>query len=249
MPLQRKINLFIVSVLVCCEAARVKKFPPYIQKCHQNDTDFEKCLLKAVQTIKPHLENGIPELRLPKMNPLFLPEVGIDAGAGFIAKFENVEIYDADKFVIKKFDVNLDQNKIKFDLSFPHIRIKAQYSIFGRVLFFNLDGSGPADGNITDCRVIATMNGQRYYQQDKQYLRFISTKIDDIDFGKPEFTFYDLFKNNPELTDQTNRILNSNMPELLSDLRPTLELTVGKTVTEFIGRVFARFSIEELFPK
>lgn len=117
--------------------------------------------------IKPHLQDGIPEFRLPKMNPLTLPEVGLDAGAGFIAKFEahvifpllvngkltsslqNVEIYDADKFVIKKFDVNLAENKIKFDLTFPHIRIKAQYSIFGKVLFFNLDGSGPADGNIS----------------------------------------------------------------------------------------------------
>ncbi|KAH1013686.1 hypothetical protein HUJ04_002649 [Dendroctonus ponderosae] len=183
------------------------------------------------------------------MNPLTLPEVGIDAGAGFIAKFENVEIYDADKFIIKKFDVNLAENKIKFDLTFPHIRIKAQYSIFGKVLFFNLDGSGPADGNITDCRVIATMNGMRVYQQDKQYLKLTETVVDDIEFGKPEFKFYDLFKNNPELTEQTNKIININMKALLDDLRPTLEDTIGKTVLEFIGRVFSRFSIEELFPK
>lgn len=100
-----------------------------------------------------------------------------------------------------------------------------------------------------DCRVIATMNGQRYYQQDKQYLKLTDTVIEQIDFGKPNFQFYNLFRNNPELTEQTNKILNANMQELLNDLRPTLEQTIGKTVMEFIGRVFTRFSIEELFPK
>ncbi|KAL1490585.1 hypothetical protein ABEB36_013254 [Hypothenemus hampei] len=243
-------ELFLISFMVLlCESAKVKKFPTYIQKCHQNDVDFENCLLKAIQNVKPHLINGIPEFRLPKMNPLILPEVGIDAGAGFIAKFENVEIYDADKFIIQKFNVKLNENKIKFDLSFPHIRIKARYFIFGKVMFFNLDGSGPADGNISDCRVIATMNGQRYYQQDKQYLKLTEIVIDDIDFGKPNFKFADLFRNNPELTDQTNKILNENMPELLEELRPTLEQTIGNTVLEFISRVFTRFSLEELFPK
>ncbi|CAG9768276.1 unnamed protein product [Ceutorhynchus assimilis] len=240
----------VVSFLVpLCESAKVKKFPPYIQKCRQNDTDFQKCLYRALENIKPYLKDGIPELRLPKMSPLILPEVGIDAGAGFIARFENCEIYGADKFVIEKFDVSLEENKIKFDMSFPHIRIKARYYIFGKVMFFNLDGSGPADGNITDCRVIATMNGQRFYQQDKQYLKLTETIIEDIDFGKPNFQFYELFKNNPELTQQTNKILNANMVELLTDLRPTLEQVIGNTVLEFIGRVFQRFSIEELFPR
>ncbi|XP_030766697.1 uncharacterized protein LOC115890569 [Sitophilus oryzae] len=232
-----------------CLSARVKKFPTYVDKCHQDDTDFTKCMLKAIQNVKPHLKSGIPEFRLPKMDPLILPEVGLDAGAGFIAKFENVEIYDADKFTIRKFDIDLDEDKIKFDMSFPHIRIKAHYSIFGKVLFFNLDGSGPADGNITNCRVMATVNGERYVNQDKQYLKLTDIAIEGMDFGKPNFQFYNLFKNNPELTEQTNRILNDNMEELLNDLRPNVEQTIGKTVLEFIGRVFTRFSIEELFPK
>ncbi|XP_050309450.1 putative beta-carotene-binding protein [Anthonomus grandis grandis] len=247
MDLSRIFCVFIVVGAV--GSARVKKFPTYIEKCRQSDVNFEKCLLKAVQNAKAHLQEGIPEFRLPKMNPLIIPEVGLDAGAGFIARFENVEIYDADKFTIKKFDVSLEDNKVKFDMSFPFIRIKANYYIFGKVLFFNLDGSGPADGNITNCRVVATMNGQRYYQQDKQYLKLTETVIEDIDFGKPNFRFYNLFRNNPELTEQTNKILNANMQELLNDLRPTLEQTIGKTVLEFIGRVFARFSIDELFPK
>ncbi|XP_060518411.1 uncharacterized protein LOC132697136 [Cylas formicarius] len=221
----------------------------YIEKCHQNDTDFNKCLLKAVQTLKPHLQDGIPEFRLPKMNPLILPEVGLDAGGGFQAKFVNVEIYDADKFTIKDFDIDLDTNKIKFDMGFDHIRIKAQYSIVGKVLFFNLDGSGPADGNITDVKVMATMLGRRQFKQGKQYLVFPELDIESIDFGQPNFHFYNLFKNNPELTEQTNKILNANMDQLLEDLRPTLETTIGKTVLEFVSRVFNRFSVDELFPK
>lgn len=93
------------------------------------------------------------------------------------------------------------------------------------------------------------MMGERYYQEDKSYLKLTETVIENIDFGKPQFKFYDLFRNNPELTDQTNKILNANMEELLNDLRPTLEQTIGKTVLEFVGRVFAKFSIDELFPK
>lgn len=93
------------------------------------------------------------------------------------------------------------------------------------------------------------MSGERYYQQDRQYLRLTDTQIDEIDFGQPQFQFAELFRNNPELTEQTNKILNANMAALIDDLRPTLERTIGNTVQQFIGRVFAKFSIDELFPK
>lgn len=32
-------------------------------------------------------------------------------------------------------------------VKFPHVRIKSNYIVNGRILILNLDGRGPADGN------------------------------------------------------------------------------------------------------
>lgn len=74
-------------------------------------------------------------------------------------------------------------------------------------------------------------------------------KVDlDVDLKNGRLYFADLFKGNPELTDNTNRIVNENIVDILSDLKPVINKTIGDIILLLIRQVFERFSVDELFP-
>lgn len=74
-------------------------------------------------------------------------------------------------------------------------------------------------------------------------------KIDlDVDLTNGKMYFADLFKGNPELTDNTNRIVNDNIADILGDLKPVINQTIGDIILLLVKQVFERYSVDELFP-
>lgn len=95
------------------------------------------------------MASGIPELPLPPMNPLVLPEAGLNNGDNFRASFKNIQVFYADEFKIDHLKVDLDKTHIELTLTFPRLRIRSQYTIDGKILILQLQGQGPADGNFS----------------------------------------------------------------------------------------------------
>lgn len=81
----------------------------------------------------------------------------------------------------------------------------------------------------------------------KEYLVF--DKIDlDLNLSNGHLYFADLFRGNPELTANTNRIINENIVDIINDLKPVINKTISDIVLLLIRQVFERFSVDELFP-
>lgn len=118
--------------------------------CHRTDPQLEQCFLNAVEQIRPHFHEGVPDLFIPPMNPLVIPQAGLNSGDNFKASFKNIEVYYADEFKVDYLKVDLDKVFIDLMVSFPRLRIKSQYNIDGRILILTLKGQGPADGNFSE---------------------------------------------------------------------------------------------------
>lgn len=69
-----------------------------------------------------------------------------------------------------------------------------------------------------------------------------------VSIGKISVRFDDLFKNNQDLTENTNRLINENTDILFSEIQPIVQTTLGDVATNVLKNVNDRFSIEELFP-
>lgn len=80
----------------------------------------------------------------------------------------------------------------------------------------------------------------------KEYLVPDTADI-DVAFGPTHLHFSDIVKGNPELTGKFNKILNANVEQLLSDVKPVVVETLGKVALRLIRGVFDTFSLEELF--
>ncbi|KAJ3654884.1 hypothetical protein Zmor_014037 [Zophobas morio] len=243
-------NVYILFgfLLLFCSVGTSKRFPSYIKKCHQSDPHIKHCCIKALDSVKQHFANGIPEFGFPPMNPLVIPEISLDSDNSFKAAFKNVTIFHLDTLEVKDINFNLQENRFELKIFFPHLRISSIYNIQGKILFLQLDGHGPADGNLTGVDADVTLQAQRYKKGNNEHLKFSTMEIDEK-VHKAIFKFEGLFRNNPELTEQTNKILNENIDEILQELRPSIHLAIKQTVLGLISRLFEKFSVKELFPE
>jgi hypothetical protein len=220
----------------------------YITLCHRKDPNLGTCFQKAVEQIRPHMKDGIPELFIPPMSPLVLPQAGLDNGDNFKASFRNIEVYYVDEFRVDNLNVDLDNVIFDVAISFPRLRIKSQYNIDGKILILQLKGQGPADGNFTDVSGKLMVNGNIFTKKGKEYIDVKNAKL-DLNLGKPVFKFENLFRENRELNEQTNKIVNENVVEIIDELRPIIDQTVTEIVFGVITRIFNRFSMDDLFIK
>ncbi|KAL1490573.1 hypothetical protein ABEB36_013243 [Hypothenemus hampei] len=240
-------KVILSCLLIFIQDASTKGLPSFIKLCHRNDPNLLKCIVENLEIIRPKMKNGIPELFIPPMNPLVIPQATLNSGANFKATFKDILMYHADEFKLEDFTVDLNNYHIEIKMMFPELRIKSDYNIKGRLLVLNLDGKGPADGNYTNVQCYVALKGNPFNKKGKEYVRWEKEKI-DINIGKINLIFERLFGDNTALNDQTNRVINQNIDGIIEELEPVIQEVVSNFVFNLINRLFAKYSISELFP-
>ncbi|XP_030766676.1 uncharacterized protein LOC115890550 [Sitophilus oryzae] len=235
-----------VVILLVLDNASSKGLPSYLKLCKRRSGNLRTCVAENVELLRPHLKKGIPELFIPSMDPLIIPEATLNSGDQFKATFRNIEMYHAENFKVDTFNFDLDHHHVDAKLTFPLLRIKSNYNINGRLLILQLNGQGPADGNYTNVRASLSLKGTPFKKNNKEYIRWEKEKI-DIGIEKSHLSFDRLFGDNAQLNEQTNRAINDNIDGIIQELQPVIQGVVSDFVFTIINRVFARYSVNELF--
>ncbi|XP_074030671.1 protein takeout-like [Leptinotarsa decemlineata] len=238
-----KIFYLMVSLM---GVAYCKKLPSFIEVCSKSDPKIVECLKRNIEKLRPMFLKGIPELQIPSMNPLQIPKASLANGNAITADFTNLQIYQLNDFTIDKLDVDLDHFKLDVTLTFPRLRIMADYHIKGKILVMDLDGSGPADGNYTNVRIHFKSEGSRNNRNGKNYIKIDKTSI-DMEIGEAHVFFDRIFGDNEELNANTNKIINDNIETLITDLKPVISEIVDTFLVGITKRLFDKYPIEDLF--
>lgn len=85
-------------------------------------------------------------------------------------------------------------------------------------------------------------------QKGKEHYKIIKDET-HVDVKSIKVNFDNLFKGNPEITANTNRLINENTEILFSEIKPIIEKTVSQLVLSVINFVNNRYTSEELYPK
>ncbi|XP_017780978.1 PREDICTED: uncharacterized protein LOC108565839 [Nicrophorus vespilloides] len=240
-------TLVYTSVLFLISAVAADSIPSYIHLCQRNGPDIEKCLFDNFEILRSHLGKGIPEMKIPALDPLFLAETTLEQ-SNFRASFLNASVYNATQYKVKAVNFDFEKPTLTFVINFPVLNILADYTIGGRILILELRGEGTATADITDLTATAQMNGFRKVKNNKNYFIFDNNTI-DLDIGNIRFNFNNLFGKNEQLTKTTNQIINDNSKDFLQELLPLVKEVVASFVFPFASHVFKTFSLEELFPE
>lgn len=74
-------------------------------QCKRDDPELDKCVVRAVDEVKPRLLNGIPEVNIPALEPFNVPTLKLDRTAPNLrikATLKNTKAYGGSNFKIEK---------------------------------------------------------------------------------------------------------------------------------------------------
>lgn len=92
----------------------------------------------------------------------------------------------------------------------------------------------------------AVIIGKREVRNGKEYLQFDDITL-DLRFGSSSLEFEDLIRGNKELTDQTNKVINENIEEILKEIKPVFDKTVSSFCLGILRGIYDRYALSDLF--
>ncbi|XP_073983767.1 protein takeout-like [Rhodnius prolixus] len=238
-----------VILIACVIFTTVQsKIPDYIHVCKRKDPNINNCIINSVEQLRPKLIKGIPELDVPALEPLHLPEVVISRGGAFRAVGSNILVHGAGSFEITGLKANVEDITYQIGVRFPKMTFDAIYDVNVRLLTVPLKGKGPINANATNIEGNGILKGHKEVKSNgKTYVIFDSLDL-KLKMKNYSVRLENLFNGDKALGEAVNRALNENKREMMSMLRPQAERTVSAVLLDIANKITNHFEYDELFP-
>ncbi|KAI4499822.1 hypothetical protein M0802_005078 [Mischocyttarus mexicanus] len=228
------------------------QLPPGVTGCPKTtDLDnFNKCVLKQLDAIKPYLAKGLPSLKLPALDPLLLPSLTVDRNLEALkvkANMSQIRVYGATNFLVEDLKANPHDLTVMIKVQLPHVHVKGDYDVHGRLLLLPLNGVGSFKGNFTNTEAIVNAQGKEVTDKNgiqRLEIDKLNTKI-RVESGNIKL------KTPPSHTvpaDAAATFFNSN-PRLVLDIAsPIIEDTAATISSALAARALSVLTKAELVP-
>ncbi|CAL1681942.1 unnamed protein product [Lasius platythorax] len=251
--MQTNANIFAFLLIITgFIAVRSQDIPPFLKICHRNDPNLNECVKQSVNSLRPYLKTGIPELQIPPCEPLQVPQIEISQAVGPISIrsiYTDIEVQGGTNFILKSVKVDVDKDRVRLKLYLPHLEMTARYNMNGKILLLPINGNGLARGNFTDIDVVATVQGERYKSRKtgEIHYRVIDFYV-DFDVGDANINLDNLFNGDNTLSNAMNLFLNDNWKIVAAEIKPALENTVADIFKTFSNKIYSKFPLDTLLP-
>lgn len=131
--------------IIYCAHLLEKFAANFIKVCNRDAPNLNECARESFETLKPRLMVGMPELFIPPMEPLTVPEIKMDQDSGAIylhSTYKNVKIKGISKHKLNDLRIEPKQLKFTVSLTFPKLYLESEYNIKGKIMMMPLLGDG-----------------------------------------------------------------------------------------------------------
>ncbi|KAJ9599799.1 hypothetical protein L9F63_026353, partial [Diploptera punctata] len=174
----------LFAIAACAPA--LAKLPNYIDPCVRNSPEFEECLLNRTMMVMPHIGEGVPELNVPRVEPLIVHMLHLEQGSSGVKlkmSLRDLNIRGLSMYLFRKFKLDLSSMPHATALIWlPRIMLDADYEVDGKLLLVPLKGKGHMYANASSLTVDLSVGLQRRQVDGKTYLHPLSTNI-KLKFG------------------------------------------------------------------
>ncbi|XP_063372490.1 uncharacterized protein LOC134660645 [Cydia amplana] len=236
-----------LALTFCLAMTQGRVTPDYFPQCKKSDPEINKCIMQAIEVMRPRLREGIPEVHIPAIEPFAVPTLKLDRTQPNLrlkAVVKNIRAVGGSNFVVEKLKLNLN-NKYAAEvrLSLPRLAVTADYDVRGsRLLVLEIDGKGKLRGNFTGISVIAKgaakvveKEGVRYLQADKIVTR--------VKVGHGQVAFDDTER--PLAASSAANFFNASPGVVLDILSPLVDETAAAVLKVFLNKVLAKIPLHE----
>lgn len=77
----------------------------YVLPCSRSDPEINTCIKNSFNHLRPYLRNGLPELKVPALEPLNIEQMAMENDAGAVrvkALFSNIIVKGSSNFTVKE---------------------------------------------------------------------------------------------------------------------------------------------------
>ncbi|KAH8363169.1 hypothetical protein KR084_006300 [Drosophila pseudotakahashii] len=232
-------------------AKKPAPLPSFLKVCHRDSTDLNTCARESYESLRPKLMEGIPELYIPAMEPLIVPQVKMDQDSGAIylhSVYRNVKVTGISRHTVN--ELRLEPSKLKFivSLTFPKLHLESDYSIKGKIMMMPLLGDGHCKVDLVNITMRTELIGQEYKKNGANYLKINNVKV-KYELSDVHIHLDNLFNGDKALGDRMNEFLNENWKALAEEVRPLMTKALVDILRASVDKLFASFSYDDLLPK
>ncbi|KAH8294841.1 hypothetical protein KR018_003528 [Drosophila ironensis] len=254
-------NLFVVGLLLLGlhvewinskpSANKESRLPSFLKVCYRDAPNLNTCAKESFEVLRPRLMAGIPELYIPRMEPLIVPEVKMDQDSGAIylhSVYRNVKVSGISNHTVN--DLRLQPSKLKFILSltFPKLHMESDYSIKGKIMMMPLLGDGHCVVELKNIKLQTELVGQEYKKNGANYLKIKNVEV-QYQLSDVNINLGNLFNGDKALGERMNQFLNENWKALAEEVRPLMTKALVDILRASVDKLFSAFSYDELLPK
>ncbi|KAK4879362.1 hypothetical protein RN001_007508 [Aquatica leii] len=201
----------------------------------------------AVEELRPYLVKGVPDLKLPSIEPLIMNELISEESAGLHLTADNVKAYGCSDFFVRDVRMNFEEQTYEYDVDLPLLRIEAHYNITGKILMMPIKGEGPLQANVTNCKSKTKLKGELYEKEGEIHVRYKEMTV-HVTIGGGEVKVENLFNGDKLLNDIVNDSINKNFDSLLNELLPVIERALGTAFLDISNAIVEPYTFKQLFP-
>ncbi|XP_034486341.1 protein takeout [Drosophila innubila] len=232
-------------------APKGKPLPAFLKVCQRDSPDLNSCARESFESLKPRLMDGIPELFIPPMEPLIVPEIKMDQDSGAIflhSTYKNVKITGMSKHTLNDLKIDPSQFKFYVSMTFPKLHLESEYNIKGKIMMMPLLGDGQCFVDLTNITMHTEMIGEEYTQDGAIFLKIKDIKV-KYDLQSVHMQLDNLFNGDKALGQRMNDFLNENWKSLAEEVRPLMTNVLEDIMRASVDKLFKAFSYDELLPK
>ncbi|XP_015523619.1 protein takeout-like [Neodiprion virginianus] len=220
--------------------------PEYILPCSRLDPAIDICIQKSLNHLRPYLIRGLPELELPPIEPLTIPELGMQNGQGAVrvsALFKNINAIGPGNFTVSKARADIPNLRIDFHITIPKIELRGRYEVAGNVLLFPIQSQGDFWAVFSEVAAIAQVQGIEEIREGVRYMR-ISHLMIDFSLGRARFRIVDELNGNNVIGQAMNQFLNENAKEIIEEMRPAASTSIATHFRGFLNKAFTKIPMK-----
>ncbi|XP_046477428.1 circadian clock-controlled protein daywake [Neodiprion pinetum] len=221
--------------------------PSYIKVCGRQNPKLNNCVLDSVSSMTTKLKMGMPELDVPSLEPLTLDKIILSDHSSLRAIATNVKLFNLSNFICKFLHVDLENQTIDMQLTFPQVRLEAEYNVTTKIVNVPINGIGPMI-IVTDD--VEAKVGMKFRLVDHKGAKFLYFPTMTTSLLIKDYTSHFTPRPGPDgaLAEGINAALQDNRKEIIPLIKPNLEQVITERVLELSNRICKHFSYDELFP-
>ncbi|XP_050443505.1 protein takeout-like [Adelges cooleyi] len=218
--------------------------------CKRADPEVNTCIQRALQRSIPHLVKGIPLLDLLPIEPLFITHMDINQSSGpLIIKLNfkdlNIHRLSSVKIISLKSDIDKFTFNIKADFDEPLV-IDALYKVQGKIIILPIRGEGRSNLTLTGVKATIEARGKPIMKNNEKYM--------ELDYLNLKFStshlhvkLDNLFNGDKFLGNNMNQYLNRNWRDILKEVQPDVEATLGSAFQSIGHQFFSKLPYNQIF--